>query len=162
MKASISYYEGKWRLATIIPTLIPEHRIYREPFLGGAAVFFAKTPSEVEVVNDTNGEPINFYEILRRDFPALEKEMVVSPHSRRQHRHAEVVYNNPDLLDRVKRAWAVWVPANNSYGFKPDGTYGYDRARTSEHKRQTNGSTSPLTMSSGSRRYKSSAATPCE
>jgi DNA adenine methylase len=55
--------------------MIPEHRIYCEPFCGGAAVFFAKEPSEVEIINDTNGELINFYEVCRRDFEALEKEI---------------------------------------------------------------------------------------
>jgi DNA adenine methylase len=134
VKTPISYYGGKRQLATIILGLIPEHRIYCEPFMGGAAVFFAKEPSEVEIINDTNGELINFYEVVQRDFPALEQEIAVSLHSRRQHRQAQAVYNNPDLFDKVKRAWAVWVLANNSYGSKPDGSYGYDRTGKNAHK----------------------------
>ncbi|MDR2784214.1 MAG: DNA adenine methylase [Treponema sp.] len=123
MKTPISYYGGKQQLATIILGLIPEHRLYCEPFLGGAAVFFAKKPSEVEVVNDTNGELINFYRVVRREFPALKKEIDLSLYSRKQHRHAEVVYNNPELFGRVKRAWAVWMLANASYGRKLNGDY---------------------------------------
>jgi DNA adenine methylase len=60
MKTPIGYYGGKRQIATIILGLIPEHRVYCEPFLGGAAVFFAKHPSEVEIINDTNGEPYQF------------------------------------------------------------------------------------------------------
>ena len=60
MKTPISYYGGKQTLAKTILALIPEHRLYCEPFAGGAAVFFAKTPSKVEIINDTNGELINF------------------------------------------------------------------------------------------------------
>jgi len=37
------------------------YRIYVEPFLGGGAAFGAKDPSPLEVLNDTNGEIVNFY-----------------------------------------------------------------------------------------------------
>ena len=56
MKTPISYYGGKQSLAATILGLIPPHRLYCEPFVGGAAVFFAKEKSKVEVINDTNGE----------------------------------------------------------------------------------------------------------
>ena len=127
MKTPLSYYGGKQQLASKILGLIPEHRIYCEPFIGGAAVFFAKQPSPVEVINDTNGELINFYEVLQRDFSALEKEITISLHSRKQHRQARVIYENPEMFDRVKRAWAVWMLANASYGCMLDGGFGYDR-----------------------------------
>jgi DNA adenine methylase len=127
MKTPLSYYGGKQQLASIILGLIPPHRLYCEPFLGGAAIFFAKEPSKVEIINDSNGEIINFYEVLQRDFTALEKEVAISLHSRKQHRQAEVIYANPDMFDRIKRAWAIWALANSSYGCMLDGGYGYDR-----------------------------------
>jgi len=127
MKTPLSYYGGKQKLASRILGMIPDHRIYCEPFCGGAAIFFAKKPSCVEIINDTNGEIINFYEVLKRDFPALEREIEISLHSRKQHRNARVIYENPDMFDRVKRAWAVWMLANGSYGCRLDGGYGYDR-----------------------------------
>ena len=126
MKKPLSYYGGKQRLAKLILGLIPEHRVYCEPFLGGAAIFFAKTPSKVEIINDTNGGIINFYEVLKRDFTALEK-VAISLHSRKLHNHAWTVYQTPELFDRVKRAWAVWMPTNSSYGCMPDGCFGYGR-----------------------------------
>jgi DNA adenine methylase len=134
MKTPISYYGGKQTLASTILGLVPEHRLYCEPFLGGGAVFFAKEPSEAEIVNDTNGELINFYEVLRRDFSALEKEVAISLHSRKQHHQAEVIYQNPEMFDRVKRAWAVWMLANSSYGCMLDGGFGYDRVGTTSKK----------------------------
>jgi DNA adenine methylase len=134
MKTPLSYYGGKQQLAKRILGLIPEHRIYCEPFLGGAAIFFAKEPSPVEVINDTNGELINFYEVLQRDFPALEKEVAISLHSRKQHRQAEIIYNNPEMFDRIKRAWAVWMLTNASYGCMLDGGFGFDRIGTASKK----------------------------
>ena len=38
-------------LPHILP-MIPRHRIYLEAFAGGASVFWAKKPSQVEVLND--------------------------------------------------------------------------------------------------------------
>ena len=63
MKTPISYYGGKQKLCTTIISLLPDHNLYCEPFVGGAAVFFAKEPSGVEVLNDTNTELINFYRV---------------------------------------------------------------------------------------------------
>jgi DNA adenine methylase len=138
MKTPLSYYGGKQQLAKLILGLIPEHRLYCEPFLGGAAIFFAKEPSKVEVINDTNGEIINFYEVLKRDFTALEKEVSISLHSRKIHKHAEVIYNNPELFDRIKRAWAVWMLANSSYGCMLDGGFGYDKVAGGTTKKLAN------------------------
>jgi DNA adenine methylase len=54
LKTPVSYYGGKQQLASIILGLIPEHRLYCEPFLGWAAVFFAKEPSPVFAWNSIN------------------------------------------------------------------------------------------------------------
>ena len=134
MKTPLSYYGGKQQLAGRILSMIPEHEIYCEPFCGGAALFFSKPPSKVEIINDTNGEIINFYEVLKRDFPALEREIEISLHSRTRHRQAKVIYENPDMFDRIKRAWAVWMLANSSYACKLDGGYGYDRTGNTSKK----------------------------
>lgn len=61
MKTPISYYGGKQTLAERIVSMIPAHNLYCEPFVGGAAVFFSKPQSNLEVINDTNKELINFY-----------------------------------------------------------------------------------------------------
>jgi DNA adenine methylase len=134
MRTPISYYGGKQMLAKTILGIIPEHRIYCEPFAGGAAIFFAKEPVPAEILNDTNGELMNFYQVVKQDFESLEKEISLSLHSRRQHDHAWIIYNNPDMFDKVKRAWAVWIIANSSYGCKLCDVFGYDRSGKTTEK----------------------------
>ncbi len=127
MKTPISYYGGKQQLASKIVSLFPEHKIYCEPFIGGAAVFFAKPASHAEIINDINSEVTNFYEVLQRDFPALQSEISISLHSRKLHQHARVIYENPDMFDRIKRAWAFWYLANVSFGCNLTAGFGYDK-----------------------------------
>jgi DNA adenine methylase len=112
-------------LGVILPLLSP-HVLYCEPFTGGAAVFFAKPPSTIEVLNDLNTELVNFYEVLKRDFDALAAEAQTSLYSRELHRRARTVYSNPDMFDRIKRAWAVWYLAASSFGSNLNGVFGID------------------------------------
>lgn len=131
IKTPISYYGGKQKLSETILKLIPTHNLYCEPFCGGAAVFFCKAPSPVEVINDTNSELINFYRIVQTDFTSLEKEVRISLHSRRLHKDAKVINENPHMFSEIKRAWAVWVLAAQSFSSMLDGSWGYDVKKSS-------------------------------
>lgn len=71
MKTPISYYGGKQTMLKHLLPLVPEHNLYTESFAGGAALYWAKEPSPVEVLNDVNGNLINFYRVLKNDFNAL-------------------------------------------------------------------------------------------
>jgi DNA adenine methylase len=138
IKTPISYYGGKQRLASTIIPLIPEHILYAEPFVGGAAIYFAKDASEVEVINDLNTEIINFFRVMKDDFVNLSKEVKVTLHSRRLHSDASVVYNNPHLFSAMKRAWAVWVLAIQSFASQLDGSFGFDKSRNTMSKKIKN------------------------
>jgi len=135
MKTPLTYYGGKQRLASTIIPLLPEHNLYAEPFCGGAAIFFEKEPSAVEVLNDLNSEVINFYRVIKEDFVNLEKEIRISLHSRRLHQDAGVVYENPHLFSPLKRAWAVWVLSAQSFAAMIDGSFGYDKTRNTTSKK---------------------------
>lgn len=127
-KTPITYYGGKQNLVPHILPRIPEHTLYAEPFCGGAAIFFAKQQSEIEVLNDTNRELINFYRVVQNDFVSLEKEVRITLHSRDLHRKAWVINNNPDMFSEVKRAWALWVLSSQSFSAMLDGSWGFDKS----------------------------------
>ena len=80
-KTPISYYGGKQLMVSTILPLIPPHKIYVEPFLGGAAIFFAKKPSDFECINDLNGALVTFYQVVVSDFAILRKLIVETPAS---------------------------------------------------------------------------------
>lgn len=65
LRSLLRYVGGKSRLAHAIIKRIPAHRAYVEPFAGGAWVFFGKSPSKVEVLNDQDGELINFWRVAQ-------------------------------------------------------------------------------------------------
>jgi len=64
-KPIVPWIGGKRRIAEQILRLMPEHTCYVEAFCGAAAVFFAKEPVKVEVLNDINGDLVTLYRVLQ-------------------------------------------------------------------------------------------------
>lgn len=111
--------------------MIPEHRIYCEPFFGGGALFFAKPKAEVEVINDANGEVVNFFKVLKTKFSALQKEVQATLHSRELYRRALDIYNNPSAYTDVQRAWALWTATNQGFAGMI-GSWGFGKTNSKE------------------------------
>lgn len=126
MKTPITYYGGKQTMLKHIIPLIPEHKIYTEAFCGGAAVLFAKEPVDSEVINDLNGELVNFYRCATMRYDDLKLDINATLHSRDQHAHAAHIYSYPYFFNSVQRAWALWTLSKLSFSSKLDGTFGYD------------------------------------
>ena len=81
MRTPISYYGGKQTMLKHILPLIPSHKIYTEAFCGGAAVLFAKRPSEAEIINDINMELTNFYWCMQVYYSDLKHEINKTLHT---------------------------------------------------------------------------------
>jgi DNA adenine methylase len=71
MAGPLSYIGGKNRLAKRVIEIFPEHTTYVEAFAGGAQVFFRKEPSKVEVLNDLDGDIVNFYRVCQQHYEEL-------------------------------------------------------------------------------------------
>ncbi|HEY2497324.1 MAG TPA: DNA adenine methylase [Candidatus Angelobacter sp.] len=80
----LRYHGGKWKLAPWIIEHFPKHRIYVEPFGGGASVLMRKERSYAEVYNDLDGEVVNVFRVLRdpRKSVVLEHKLRLTPWSR--------------------------------------------------------------------------------
>ena len=56
---------GKSRLRKHIIPLIPTHTCFVDLFAGAAWVLFGKPPSDVEVLNDIDGDVVNFFRVVK-------------------------------------------------------------------------------------------------
>ncbi len=61
----LGWVGGKTKLADKIISMMPPHKVYVEPFLGGGSVFFKKPLAEVNVINDLDKDLMNFYKGVR-------------------------------------------------------------------------------------------------
>lgn len=73
-KPIIPWIGGKRRLAKHILPIFPDHQCYVEPFAGGAALFFLKPPTHVEVLNDINGDLVNLYRVVKHHLEEFVKQ----------------------------------------------------------------------------------------
>lgn len=82
MKAVVKYPGSKWRIAEWIISFFPEHHSYVEPFFGSGAVLFNKERSNIETVNDLDGNVVNLFECIREDPEKLARSIYLTPYSR--------------------------------------------------------------------------------
>ena len=76
------YIGGKHLMSKVIVKLIPPHKIYVEPFAGSAKVFFAKEPSEIEVLNDADKKIANLFYCMAFHFQDFWERVKWLLHSR--------------------------------------------------------------------------------
>lgn len=137
MRPLISYYGGKQRMSSRILPLFPQHKIYVEPFAGGAALLFAKEPTIVsnnnnyrEVLNDLNNQIITLYRVARDNPDALLKKLELTPYSKADHSLAKEILEGTGYSD-LDIAWAVTVQCNQSFASKMFG--GWGRSKMSQN-----------------------------
>lgn len=129
LKTPVSYYGGKQQLLPRIVPLIPEHKVYCEPFFGGGAVFFAKEPSEVEVINDVNKQVVNFYKVAKRKFKDLKSEVDVTLYAEEQYREARQIYFENNESNDVLRAWALFTLSHQTFLHILDNSWAFSKTR---------------------------------
>lgn len=80
----LRYHGGKWKLADWIISQLPPHRIYVEPFGGGASVLMRKEPCYSEVYNDAWDVVVNVFRVLRDPATAAElcRQLYLTPYAR--------------------------------------------------------------------------------
>ncbi|MBX3736737.1 MAG: DNA adenine methylase [Candidatus Didemnitutus sp.] len=122
----VSWAGGKGKLLQHILPLIPKHTCYVEVFGGSLAVFLSKQPSDIEVVNDINGELVSFYRCCKFHLDALLDELDLVLNSRREF---EDYCAQPGLTE-IQRA-ARWF-IRNKLSFAGHGEH-FTITRTTPH-----------------------------
>lgn len=79
---------AKWSIAQEIVSLMPNHKIYLEPYFGSGAVFFNKKTCNTEILNDLDNEVYNLFKCIR-DFPEEMAQLVFyTPYSRKEYKES--------------------------------------------------------------------------
>lgn len=82
MKAIMKYPGSKWGTAEWIISHFPKHHSYVEPFFGSGGVFFNKPRSDIETINDLDGDVVNLFRWIKNDPEKLAHEIYFTPYSR--------------------------------------------------------------------------------
>jgi len=118
LRSPIRWFGGKGHVAKKIVQFFPPHRIYVEPFGGGASLLFAKQPSDVEVYNDLDSGLVCLFRVLRdpRKFALFYEKVCWTPYSREEYEHCRDTWE--DCEDEIERACRFFVIARQSFGGK--------------------------------------------
>jgi DNA adenine methylase len=127
MTGPLPYIGGKNRIANKIVQIFPEHTAYVEAFAGGAQVLFHKEPSHVEVLNDLDGEVVNFFRVCQQHHEELLRCLRFILVSRKWF---EIFENqNPESLTDIQRAARFFYIQKTSYaGLVRHHNYNYSAA----------------------------------
>lgn len=119
----IPWVGGKRRLAKQLLSFFPEHKCYVEPFCGGAALFFKKDASKVEVINDINGELINLYRVVKNHLEEFVRQFKWALSSRQVFEWEKATPS--EVLTDIQRAARFYYLQHTAFGAKVEGqTFG--------------------------------------
>lgn len=115
----IPWIGGKRRLASRILPLFPPHTCYVEPFAGGAALFFLKEPSKVEVLNDINLDLVTLYRVVQHHLEEFLRQFKWALTSRKMYDWLQDT--PPETLTDIQRAARFYYLQRLSFGGKVRG-----------------------------------------
>lgn len=117
MRAIMKYPGSKWSIADWIINFFPEHHSYLEPFFGSGAVLFNKPRSNIETVNDLDGNVVNLFEWIKKNPERLAHEIYWTPYARQVYEDAFAMV--PD--DSFGKAVNFYIRLNMGHGFRTNG-----------------------------------------
>lgn len=115
-KPLLPWMGGKRRLAKQIIPLFKQHTTYVEPFCGGAAIFFMKEPSKVEVINDRHSELVTLYRCVKHHLDELVRQFKWSLVSREDFLTQREI--DPRHLTDIQRAARFFYLQKMAFGAK--------------------------------------------
>lgn len=115
MNAVLKYPGAKWSIADWIIGFFPKHHSYLEPFFGSGGVFFKKAPSNIETVNDLDGDVVNLFQCIKSDPERLAHEVFFTPYSLQLY---NATYDGTVPEDPFSRAAKFLIRCNMGHGFR--------------------------------------------
>lgn len=115
LHSPVFWYGGKNKMAKNIIPLLPKHKIYVEPFGGGANVLLQKDPSPVEVYNDVHQGLYALFYVLRNKELSLELQrlLTLTMYSRNEFENCRDWQAETEIL---QKAYKFFVLNRQSFG----------------------------------------------
>ena len=117
MRAIMKYPGSKGSIAKWIISYFPKHHSYLEPFFGSGAVLMNKPRSNIETVNDLDGNVVNLFEWIKKDPERLAREIYCTPYAREVYEDAFAAA--PE--DSFEKAVNFYIRLNMGHGFRTNG-----------------------------------------
>lgn len=139
MKSVITYYGGKSELAKDIAPYVPAGiKRYVEPFFGSGGLFFYRETrwAPIEIINDLNGDVVNFFKVLRDKPKKLIDLLQMTPHARQEQREAAGVMAKSK--NDVTRALYFFIRINQSFNGVRGWSIPVDKNRSREWSNKCN------------------------
>ncbi len=127
LRPPVKWHGGKRYLASRIISHFPNHRIYLEPFGGGASVLLNKEPVDVETYNDLDLRITRLFRILRDDGERFLAKARLIPYSQIEFKQASPYPTDATELEMAVCDFIRW---RQSFGGKGQSwSYTTGRAR---------------------------------
>ena len=120
-RPALDYFGGKWSCAGKIISLFPEHKTFVDVFCGAASITLRKPRSKNEIINDINGEIVNFFTVLRDRNLELRLALEKTPYGRDEYYACRTPSLEP--IERARRtvvkSWfGIGDSLDNKSGFR--------------------------------------------
>ena len=131
MKA-LRRYGGKGRaLNRLLPLLdVPDVDTFIDGFGGAGHVLLNREPAKNEILNDLDGDVVNYFRMLRDRGDELRDGLTLTPYSRAEHDAA--ADRGPDV-DELERARRFAIASFASIGAIPDSTFAHAANSPTSH-----------------------------
>lgn len=103
LRTVLCYPGSKQKIKGCLLSLIPEHKVYLEPFFGSGSIFFDKEKAKIEVINDIDNEVYNYFKVLRDHPNEIIEKITFTPFSSLEYKKACDLNVNDDSIEKARK-----------------------------------------------------------
>lgn len=122
------YFGSKNKIALQIINKFPPHNCWVEAFCGSAALTLAKPAAPIEVINDIDGEIVNFFQQLRNNEKELCRLVSMTPYAREELDNARKIKSQISNLERARIFLIKSMMAINGVFGEQKGGFSYSQS----------------------------------
>lgn len=130
MDSILNWTGGKHLSCKKIVKIMPGHHCYVEPFFGAGWILFSKPRTKVEVINDINGELMNFWKAIQRQPEEFKEREKYEMYSRETyHEYCKDFYEGRhQKMSDIERAFRFFCMIKCAFASNC-GSWGYGQSR---------------------------------